>query len=96
MIKDCIIYVMNDDLDEYYCRIRIRPSVKHDKLAIFNVDKAVRLRRESMDAAIGNYTVNNDIHWTLSLLNEKCGPCEESGKFIYSLPRCGWYIKRKN
>ena len=96
IIKDCVIYVMNDGLDDFYCRIRVCPSMKHDKLAIFNIDQALRLRRESMNAAVGNYVVHDDIHWTLSLLNEKYGPWEESEKFIYSLPRCGWYIKRKN
>lgn len=95
VIKDCVIYVVNDRLDDFHFRIRICPSLKHDKLAIFNIDKSMRLREEAMFAAIQDMVVSDDIHWTLSLLNHKNGPQEETGTIIYSLPKCGWYIKRK-
>ena len=95
VIKNCVIYVLNVRRDGFHYRIRITPSAKQDKLGIFNVDEAMRLKTEAMEAAMKNKAVGDDIHWTLSLLNEKYGPGEVTGKFIYLLPKCGWYVKRK-
>ena len=72
--KDFVIHVVNESLDNYQFRTRIRPSVKHDELVMFNVDKAMRMRREAIDASIGNVVVSDDIRLTLSLLNSKGGP----------------------
>ena len=95
IVKDCIIFVMKPSREEYHYRIRVTPSVKQDKLAIFNVDYAIKLKTEAMFAALKRYAVSEDIHWVLSLLNEKGGLGEKKGVLLYTLPKCGWYIKRR-
>ena len=71
------------------------PSVKQDKLAIFNVEQAMKLKTDAVFAAIKQYAGPDDIHWVLSLLNDNNNPAGTDGELLSRLPKCGWHVKRQ-